>query len=323
LWLAARLDMAIGSSQSRACTEVVQRVDAFLLAIFPRQPRLSREKPAAGSTMEAPRSHHHRRQRHPAFSVQEHIEWCIVIFWRACLAVPSPGEFVMRGIQAFALWSTFVLCGFGQEIESEPTDKAVENIKSIGAGLHALHNAHKAFPPSASYDEAGQPLLSWRVHLLPFIGCQKLFAEFHLNEPWDSDHNKKLVAKMPEVYKNPRIAGVKMGHTTFLAPVGPGAAFEGRNGISLQEVHDGTYNTILLVEVASENAVIWTKPAEYQVDFSKPSEGLHFDAEKLSMTLFVCGEVYWIPKSIPAINLCDYFDRTDGHVTAGLVDRQR
>ena len=33
--------------------------------------------------------------------------------------------------------------------------------------------------------------LSWRVALLPYVGEGKLYAEFKLDEPWDSAHNKK------------------------------------------------------------------------------------------------------------------------------------
>ena len=56
-------------------------------------------------------------------------------------------------------------------------------------------------PAVASLDKAGKPLLSWRVHLLPLLGEKKLYKEFHLDEPWDSDHNKKLIAQMPEVFR--------------------------------------------------------------------------------------------------------------------------
>ncbi len=42
--------------------------------------------------------------------------------------------------------------------------------------------------------------LSWRVHLLPFMNQQRLYTQFKLNEPWDSEHNKQLLLQMPSVF---------------------------------------------------------------------------------------------------------------------------
>ena len=44
---------------------------------------------------------------------------------------------------------------------------------------------------------SGKPLLSWRVHLLPFLEENELYEQFKLDEPWDSPHNIKLLDQMP------------------------------------------------------------------------------------------------------------------------------
>ena len=49
------------------------------------------------------------------------------------------------------------------------------------------------FPARANFDEDGNPLLSWRVHILPYMDYGQLYDQFHLDEPWDSEHNKKLL----------------------------------------------------------------------------------------------------------------------------------
>ena len=49
----------------------------------------------------------------------------------------------------------------------------------------------------------GKPLLSWRVKLLPYLEQGALYKEFHLDEPWDSEHNKKLRATVPATYRSP------------------------------------------------------------------------------------------------------------------------
>ena len=103
------------------------------------------------------------------------------------------------------------------------------------------------FPAAATYDKAGKPLLSWRVAILPFIEEKKLYDEFKQDEPWDSAHNKKLLAKMPKLFADPT-GKAKADHTFYQVFVGKGAAFEGKRGIKLTDFTDGTSNTILIVE---------------------------------------------------------------------------
>src|SRR5206468_5253686 len=71
----------------------------------------------------------------------------------------------------------------------------VNNLKQIGLAMHSYHDVYKRLPSGAVQDKDGKALLSWRVHLLPFLEQEALFKEFKLDEPWDSDNNKKLLAK--------------------------------------------------------------------------------------------------------------------------------
>ncbi|MDA1230244.1 MAG: DUF1559 domain-containing protein [Planctomycetota bacterium] len=43
--------------------------------------------------------------------------------------------------------------------------------------------------------------LSWRVWLLPHLDEQELFDQFHLDESWDSDHNRTLIKQMPKCFE--------------------------------------------------------------------------------------------------------------------------
>jgi len=109
--------------------------------------------------------------------------------------------------------------------------------------------------------------LSWRVLILPYIEQEKLYQAFRLNEPWDSEHNKKLLAQMPEIFAPPGIK-TKEKHTTFYRVfVGPGAIFEGNKGINLLDIKDGTFSTVLAVEAGQ--AVPWTRPDELPFDPKK------------------------------------------------------
>ena len=101
----------------------------------------------------------------------------------------------------------------------------MSKMRQIGLALHNYRSAHQTFPARAIFDKQGKPLLSWRVQILPMLEEDALFKQFHLDEPWDSEHNKPLVAKMPAVFQDPRRP--PDGTTTFLAVVGKGLAFEG------------------------------------------------------------------------------------------------
>lgn len=78
--------------------------------------------------------------------------------------------------------------------------RSLKNLKQILLAMHNYHNTYNRFPTDIT-DKAGKPLLSWRVELLPFLEHDALYREFRRTEPWDSEHNLKLLAKMPDVYR--------------------------------------------------------------------------------------------------------------------------
>src|SRR4051812_32675072 len=131
----------------------------------------------------------------------------------------------------------------------------MNNLRQIFLGLHNHHDTYRTFPPQATTDKTGKPLLSWGVMIFPFIEQQKLYQQFHLDEPWDSEHNKKLIAQMPEVYKSPQSSAGE-GKTVYLGvsgekgifPVSKKANLGQGDGIGIQQITDGTSNTIGVVE---------------------------------------------------------------------------
>ncbi|MGC1275170.1 MAG: DUF1559 domain-containing protein [Planctomycetaceae bacterium] len=177
-------------------------------------------------------------------------------------------------------------------------NQSVNNLKQIGLAMHNFHDNYGSFPPSASYDASGKPLLSWRVYLLPYLGQQPLYDQFHLDEPWDSEHNKKLIEQMPEVFNSP-LADAQPGHTVYLAPVGNGTVFEGKTGTPIPEIKDGVSNTILVLEATAEKAVPWTKPGDPTINREDPLAGLIGDRERFPV-LLCDGAVLRLPATIDA-----------------------
>ncbi|WP_165251469.1 sigma-70 family RNA polymerase sigma factor, partial [Paludisphaera soli] len=80
------------------------------------------------------------------------------------------------------------------------------------------------FPAAAILGPDGRPNLSWRVALLPSLGEEELYNEFHLDEPWDSPHNKTLLARMPAVFQIPGDP-TPQGWTRFRGFSSPGSMF--------------------------------------------------------------------------------------------------
>ncbi len=188
------------------------------------------------------------------------------------------------------------------------------NLRQIGIAFHMYYDMHKGFPTAASYDKQGKPLLSWRVHLLPFLEQEKLYKEFHLNEPWDSEHNKKLIARIPPVYRSDDANLTAAGKTRYLAPLGKATMFPGRKVLKISDVTDGTSNTIFVVEASGDRAVVWTRPEDWSFDPQKPMAGLVPKGAKGFLALFVDASVRWIPATIDPKTLAALFTRNGEEV---------
>ena len=190
--------------------------------------------------------------------------------------------------------------------------KTEEKFKQLGLAMHNWHDAHKAFPAQANYDAAGRPLLSWRVHILPYLEENELYKQFHLDEPWDSPHNIKLIDKMPDIYALPNSPAQKQGRTCIVRPAGEKTTCPGKKAVAIKEIEDGTSNTIMLVEVDEKHAVVWTKPDDIEINLEQPLNGLggHFPGSFL--TAICDGSVHFIPVPIKPKWLKNMFTRGGG-----------
>jgi hypothetical protein len=159
--------------------------------------------------------------------------------------------------------------------------KNATNSRQLGIAMHEYATEHGGkLPAHAIYSKEGQPLLSWRVSILPYLGDDErdLYQQFRLDEPWDSPHNLPLLRKMPKVFKRPWPYHEDRTKTYYQVFVGPGALFEGQRVLTLSEVTkgDGLSNTLLLADAAE--AVPWTKPADLAFDPQGPLPMLNFQS---------------------------------------------
>ena len=187
--------------------------------------------------------------------------------------------------------------------------KSSNNLKQIGLAMHNYLDAYKGFPAAAIVDKKGKPLLSWRVAILPFVEQDQLYNEFHLDEAWDSDHNKKLIAKMPNLYALPGGMG-KPGETNYRVFVGKGAAFDMVVSATIRDFTDGTSNTLLAIEAAE--AVTWTKPEEMEFDPKNPVKKYFRYANAVCTVLLGDGSVRAISEKVDEKILKLLIQRDDG-----------
>jgi hypothetical protein len=213
------------------------------------------------------------------------------------------------------------------------------NLKQIALALHNYHDVHGRFPPQAIRSKDGKPLLSWRVAVLPYVEGQHLYQQFHLDEPWDSEHNKALIAKMPPTYASPALSNAlrSKGMTSYLAPlsrkpaaavvkpkpdiVPPGAAppageemiFDDPAGANFAKIVDGTSNTIMVLETHPKHAVIWTKPDDLVIDPKDPLARLTGQPNAGFNAAFGDGSVRFISEGVDLKNFWWMLLMNDGN----------
>jgi hypothetical protein len=157
--------------------------------------------------------------------------------------------------------------------EGAVRSRSANNLKQIALAMHNYASASNNMPPAAVCDKTGKPLLSWRVLILPYIEQDNLYKEFKLDESWDSANNKKLLAKMPNVYAMPGLAKPGDTDTYYRVFYGKGAGFDLIASVPFPAGYtDGTSNTLMCVTAAK--AVPWTKPDDLEFDPEKDMTAL-------------------------------------------------
>lgn len=191
--------------------------------------------------------------------------------------------------------------------------ESIINLKMMGLAMHNFHDVYTRLPASAGKDDEGNELLSWRVQILPFVDEQDLYDQFHHNEPWDSEHNIKLVEKMPDVFKAPG-SELEPGKTVYLTVRTESSIFPGEKGIRFADITDGLSNTIMVVEANESAAVTWTKPDDLQADPMKPTKQLVGLRKGGFLVVLGDGAVYKLPDSLDAAEINRWIGRNDGEI---------
>ncbi|MEW4453268.1 DUF1559 domain-containing protein [Bremerella sp. JC817] len=164
----------------------------------------------------------------------------------------------------------------------------------VGQALAQQIAETKSIPATAPVDATGRQFLSWRVHLLPYLGYDELYKKFQLNEPWDSPTNIKLSTEIPFVYATP---GYQDDRTNLVLLTGPTCAANDRRATPISALTSRSlYNSVVMVELADPQArPVWTKPEDLAFDPSIPSKGLTGWPDKKFLAVTADGEVHDVP----------------------------
>lgn len=180
--------------------------------------------------------------------------------------------------------------------------------------------------------------LSWRVHILPHIGHKELYKRFEIFEPWDSPNNIKLISKMPITYAYPGqpASDIEKGLTVYQVPYMDldfaelrKAAPKVRSKIlksspafhsdpdgpkyNFNYLADGTSHTILVIEVNTDKAVVWTKPDDWVYDEKDPLRDLCNFHRNGFAAAFANASAHLVDKKLDKATLQDLFSRASGN----------
>ena len=254
------LEAAINSASPTAAEAFAQRATRLLTSFFAqRATQMIASFTATGKVNQQPLAPFYQHLNTSTFKSDERqVRWQIPVSktWQ-------PGKDL-----EFAIASAF-------------NRSTAKRLRELALGMHNYESATGHFPPSLEAREPKTDRLSWRVHILPFLGESELYDKFALDEPWDSPTNIKLLPEMPNVfsdYGSRLLAPVdaKPGYTTIVAPSSERTILGAPRKVTFRSIADGTSNTILLVIVKDKLAVPWTAPRDYVFAPKAPAAGLKF-----------------------------------------------
>lgn len=136
------------------------------------------------------------------------------------------------------------------------------HLSDIGNAFNKYFAKHHTLPPAYTANANGQPLLSWRVALLPFTYSldRRPASQFKLDEPWNSKHNLSLESSYAQLYHCPNDPAPDT-QTSYVVVIGPTTAFPGKTGVAVPGDKTDRPNMILAVETV-QSGIHWMEPRD-------------------------------------------------------------
>ncbi len=182
--------------------------------------------------------------------------------------------------------------------------QCTNNLRQIGIAMQAYQAEHNCYPPAYLPDENDQPMHSWRVLLLPYLGEEMLYEQYDFDEPWNSENNRRLIDRMPEVYRCPSETIADTSEPSYVMIVGPGTISDGPSNTREDQITDGLHNTIMFVEIC-DAGFDWLQPQDldarqisYQINDGS-GQGIRSNHPGGVCVGFCDGSVHFLSDSTP------------------------
>lgn len=133
------------------------------------------------------------------------------------------------------------------------------NLKQLGLAMYNYESDFGTFPPAYTVDENGHRLHSWRTLILPYLEEQELYDSIDLSKPWNAPENQTAYQTSLTCFQCPA-SDVEPTRTTYLGVAIAGGVLSSSEPTSIRDIKDGTSNTLLVIEVDTEDAVHWMCP---------------------------------------------------------------
>lgn len=178
----------------------------------------------------------------------------------------------------------------------------------MAEALNAYHDAYGHYPPAAVVGPDGKTVHSWRVELLPYLGEQKLFDSYKLDEPWDSQHNKQLIEKIPDIYSTTKAS--RQGYADYCVVTGKGTLFGGDAPATRESITGAPSETILVLHALPRTP--WTKPEDIELSTDREPPRPFRGRGERRFAAFADGTVKLMPKRIDSTTARIVFAKSGG-----------
>ncbi|MCA8991802.1 MAG: DUF1559 domain-containing protein [Planctomycetaceae bacterium] len=195
-------------------------------------------------------------------------------------------------------------------IEAARRSQCKNNLKQIGLALHNYLDTYESFPAQ----EDGNPAVSWRVALLPYMDYAPLYNEYDRTLAWNSGTNDGIAKTEIQVLSCPSTPPeLRQGDypfTAYVVPYGSDTSWAPNQHVHFEDIADGASNTILVAEACGQQ-IPWAEPRdvplpETPVGFNLPgnqpnrSEGLlsSYHPGGGSQVLFGDGRVRYLSPAV-------------------------
>lgn len=182
-----------------------------------------------------------------------------------CTATHRPWAILVIGGTAIAHVAIFLAWPLEASRGQARQLQCAANQRAILLALLNYEADHGSFPPAITRDSDGNPMHSWRVLILPYLGEAELYSRIQLDEPWNGRSNAKLLQEMPKVYECPETlqgtASPLKFATSYCVVIDERSCFPPDRGRKKSEITDGLASTLAIFEYDT-GKIPWMAPED-------------------------------------------------------------